>query len=110
MRKSRPRTVCVKILAGTLAALTVASAAAADRAPLLPSATSRSTTLDAARPAGIPEDAVLEANKAKIGEIRFKARELFDIGGRDQDSLVSRLGNRFHIRTREETIDDQLLF
>lgn len=88
----------------------MASAAAADRAPLLPSATSRSTTLDAGRPAGIPEDAVLEANKAKIGEIRFKALELFDIGGRDQDSKLFRLGNRLHIRTREDTISDQLLF
>jgi len=90
--------------------MTMASAAASDRAPFLPSATSRSITIDPARPAGVPEDAVLEANKARIGEIQFKALELFDIGGRDQDSMLSRLGNRFHIRTREGTIDDQLLF
>jgi outer membrane protein assembly factor BamA len=95
---------------GTLAWVTAASAGAADGAPLLPSAKSRSTNLDLARPAGVPEDAALEAGGARIGEVRFKALELFDIGGRDQDSKLFRLANRLHIRTREATIADQLLF
>jgi len=110
MRNCRPLELCVKILAGTLVAVTVAGAADSERAPLLPSATARSTKLESARPPGIPEDAVLEATGTRIGEIRFKALELFDIGGRDQDSMISRWGNRFHIRTREATIADQLLF
>src|SRR6185295_3758080 len=110
MRKSRLRALCVKILAGTLATMTVANAADSDRAPLLPSAKARSTVVDTARAAGVPEDAVLEANNARIGAIQFKALELFDIGGRDQDSTLFRWGNRFHYRTREATIADQLLF
>jgi outer membrane protein assembly factor BamA len=79
-------------------------------APLLPSAKSRSTNPDLERPAGVPDDAALEAAGAKVGEIRFNALELFDIGGRDQDSKLSRMANRLHIRTREATIADQLLF
>jgi len=90
MRKSRLRALCVKILAGTLATMTVANAADSDRAPLLPSAKARSTVVDTARAAGVPEDAVLEANNARIGAIQFKALELFDIGGRDQEAPRAR--------------------
>ena len=109
MRPSWRRAIGLSIAIGCLAADT-AYAVDKESAPLLPSAKSRSTKTDLARPAGVPEDAVLEASGARIGEVHFKALELFDIGGRDQDSKLSRLANRLHIRTREATIADQLLF
>ncbi len=112
MRQCEPRAFCLSILIGVLAMgeMTVASAADAKRTPWLPSARSRSTNLDTSRPAGVPADATLEAEGARIGEIQFKALELFDIGGRDEDSKLFRLANRLHIRTRDATIADQLLF
>jgi outer membrane protein assembly factor BamA len=79
-------------------------------APVLPSVKARSTRLDNSRPAGVPDDATLEANGARIGAIYFRPLQLFDIGGLDQDSSLFRLANRLHIRTRDETIADQLLF
>jgi hypothetical protein len=109
MRPSWRRAIGLSIAIGCLAADT-AYAVDKESAPLLPSAKSRSTKVELERPAGVPEDAVLEANGARIGEVRFKALELFDIGGRDQDSKLFRLANRLHIRTREDTIADQLLF
>lgn len=90
--------------------MSVADAAGSQRAPVLPSVKSRSTRLDTARPAAVPDDATLEANGARIGEVEFRALELFDIGGLDQDSALFRLANRLHIRTRDGTIADQLLF
>jgi outer membrane protein assembly factor BamA len=71
---------------------------------------SRSEPIDNSRPPGVPDDATLEASGARIGSVAFKALQLFDIGGRDQDSAIFRVGNRLHIRTRESTIADQLLF
>jgi outer membrane protein assembly factor BamA len=79
-------------------------------APVLPSVKARSTRLDNSRPAGVPDDATLEANGARIGAIYFRPLQLFDIGGLDQDSSLFRLANRLHIRTRDGTIADQLLF
>ena len=89
-----------------------ANVAASDSgsAPVLPSVKARSTRLDNSRPAGVPDDATLEANGARIGAIYFRPLQLFDIGGLDQDSSLFRLANRLHIRTRDETIADQLLF
>jgi hypothetical protein len=77
---------------------------------VLPSLKARSTRLDTARPPEVPDDPTLEANGAKIGQVRFNALQLFDIGGLDQDTALFRLANRLHIRTREATIADQLLF
>src|SRR5262245_53367525 len=110
MPRSRVRAIGPGILIAALAAAADTNAAATDRAPVLPSLKSRSSKIDNSRPPGIPDDATLEAQGARIGVITFKALELFDIGGRDQDSKLFRLGNRLHIRTREETIADQLLF
>src|SRR5690349_12635693 len=109
MQECRPRAAWLGVLIGFLAA-TAVDAAAAERAPLLPSAKSRSTKIDVTRPPGVPDDAALEASGARIGQVRFEALELFDIGGRDQDSKLFRLGNKLHIRTRDATIADQLLF
>lgn len=99
-----------RFLCHVLAIPLVTVACASDRAPVLPSVKSRSTNIDATRPPEVPDDATLEAAGAKIGSVRFKALELFDIGGRDADSTLFRLGNRLHIKTRDDTIADQLLF
>jgi outer membrane protein assembly factor BamA len=88
----------------------VALAGAGDGTPILPSLKSRATRLDDSRPASVPDDATLERSGARVGEIKFRPLQLFDIGGRDQDSTLFRLGNRLHVRTRDATIADQLLF
>lgn len=100
----------LRTLMAIVMAMACISACATERSPILPSVKSRSEKIDDARPPGVPDDATLMASGARIGEVRFRALELFDIGGRDQDSALFRLGNRLHIRTRESTIADQLLF
>ena len=47
---------------------------------------------------------------ARIGEIRFDARDLFDTEAADEDTSVSRAANQLHVTTRQGTIEDQLLF
>lgn len=98
------------MFAGFSSVAAAAEEPASKRPPILPSMTARAPSLETARPQGVPDDAALEANGARINEIQFNALKLFDIGGRDQDSALFRLGNRLHIRTRESTIADQLLF
>ena len=109
MQHSRARAISSLLLVAVFAAA-LGRAGTGEGAPVLPSLKSRATRLEDSRPAGIPDDATLERSGARIGEIRFKALQLFDIGGRDQDSKLFRLGNRLHIRTRDATIADQLLF
>jgi outer membrane protein assembly factor BamA len=99
-----PRSLTILLLSLSFAA------AAADEAPILPSVSSRSYQADDQRPAGLPDDATLEASGARIGQVMFRNLELFDVGGRDQDSVLFRLGNRLHIKTRDATIANQLLF
>jgi outer membrane protein assembly factor BamA len=79
-------------------------------ARLLPSAKARTPPLELPRVPGLPSDAELESQGARIGEIRFQARELFDTKAADEDTTLTRLANRLHITTREATIADQLLF
>lgn len=88
----------------------VVSAAARESAPLLPSVKTRTQDAEPDRAAGVPDDAALEAQGARIGRIHFRTLELFDIDGKDQDSSLFRLGNRLHVRTRDATVEDQLLF
>lgn len=101
--------VCLTLAIAAWSSARVADAAS-DHAPVLPSLTARSTRLDTSRPAEVPDDATLEASGARIGQVRFNALQLFDVGGLDQDTALFRLANRLHIRTREATIADQLLF
>jgi outer membrane protein assembly factor BamA len=110
MQQSGAREVRLGVLLAVVSALGANNAAASDVAPVLPSVKSRSTRLDTSRPAAVPDDATLEASGARIGEIYFRPLQLFDIGGLDQDSSLFRLANRLHIRTRDATIADQLLF
>jgi len=79
-------------------------------ARVLPSADARATPANEARPASVPADPELEDRGARIGEIQFNTRQLFDVGHHDQDTVLTRAANRLHIPTRESTIEDQLLF
>ncbi len=79
-------------------------------ARLLPSVEARTPPPPPPRPPGLPSDAELESAGARIGEIRFVALQLFDVAHDDENTTLSRLGNRLHIQTRESTIRNQLLF
>ena len=70
----------------------------------------RASGAEAPRAPGLPSDAELEAQGARIGNIRIDSRDLFDVDGEDENTALSRLGNRLHIQTRVSTIEDQLLF
>jgi hypothetical protein len=105
---TRPRFLSVAALAlGTALALGVSPSA---DARLLPSLKARATPPESARVPGLPSDIELEAQGARIGAIRFKALELFDADAGDENTTLSRLGNRLHVQTRTATIADQLLF
>ena len=79
-------------------------------ARVLPSVKARAPKIEALRPADLPSDEELVRQGARIGEVRFDARELFDAASADEDTSLARLGNRLHITTRQSTIEDQLLF
>jgi outer membrane protein assembly factor BamA len=79
-------------------------------ARIFPSVNARAPQPEAPRPQGLPTDAKLEALGARIGAIHFDSRDLFDVDGHDENTALSRLGNRLHIQTRIATLEDQLLF
>jgi hypothetical protein len=79
-------------------------------ARVLPSVSARTPTVEAPRDSNLPSDEELERQGARIGEVRFDARDLFDTEAHDEDTSLSRLANRLHITTRQSTIQDQLLF
>lgn len=91
-----------------VAALLLATSTAQSR--ILPSLHARTRPAAPARAPGLPSDAELEARGARIGVIRLDSRDLFDEEGADEDTALSRLGNRLHMQTRIATIADQLLF
>jgi hypothetical protein len=62
------------------------------------------------RVSALPTNAELEARQARIGLIRFNSRDLFDAQAQDENTSLSRLGNRLHIQTKVATIERQLLF
>ena len=80
------------------------------QARVLPSLKARAPQAETARAPGLPSDAQLEAQGARIGVIHINSRDLFDVEREDEDTALSRLGNRLHIQTRVATIEDQLLF
>jgi len=100
----------VRRAAIALGSLLLACGLTTAHARVLPSLDARAPRPQPQRPAGLPSDNELEAAGARVGTIIFDARPLFDVEHDDQDTTLSRLGNRLHIATREATIEDQLLF
>ena len=68
------------------------------------------TRIDEPRPPGLPSDAQMLADGAVIGHITLDVRQIFDETDRREDNNLYRLANRLHIRSRESTVRQQLLF
>jgi outer membrane protein assembly factor BamA len=64
----------------------------------------------AQRPETVPSDEVLLANGAKIGDIIYKIRGIFDTSNPKENYYIFRLANRLHINTRQFVVRDDLLF
>ena len=60
--------------------------------------------------AALPTFAELEAAGAKIGEVRIRNREIFDLDDPKENNALFRLANRLHIHTRRSVIARSLLF
>ena len=99
-----------------LALTTLCQPGRAEEAPaqvskgFLPSVGSRVIRESSRRPRDLPSDAELAAAGTKIGEIRIRPLDIFDTSIPEEDTGLFRLANKLHIRTRESTIADQLLF
>jgi outer membrane protein assembly factor BamA len=68
------------------------------------------TRIELPRPAGLPDDAALEAAGAVIGSIDIDIRNIFDENDPREANGLFRLGNHLHLRTKRSTIQAQLLF
>ncbi len=77
---------------------------------LLPGLDSRAPRISTERPAGVPDDAALLAAGARIGAIRVIPREIFDTSLPEENTSLFRLANQLHVRSRDATIETQLLF
>ena len=106
VQSSRPNSVRPLLIALVLAV----GAGTAVQARILPSINARAPRAEAARAPGLPTDAELEAQGARIGSIQFQSLDLFDVQGHDENTSLARLGNRLHVQTRISTIENQLLF
>lgn len=84
--------------------------AADDGAAVLPSVASRHVAEPDIRSPGVPSDEELERTGALIGEVLIDVRNIFDTERPEENTALFRLGNRLHIRSRELTIAQQLLF
>ncbi len=93
MKPSRP--ACPWRRFGPLAAVT--------QAMLLPLAAG-------AQQSPLPSFAELEAAGARIGEIRIRSRDIFDLQDPKEAGLLFRWANALHIQTRPGVIEDALLF
>jgi hypothetical protein len=68
------------------------------------------TQIDEPRPAGVPSDVVMEAAGAVIGTIDIDIRNIFDQDDTRENTGLYRLADNLHIRTKQKTIQAQLLF
>ena len=68
------------------------------------------TRIEEPRPAGVPDDAVMEAAGAVIGVIDIDIRDIFDENDPREASGLFRLADHLHIRTKRSAILAQLLF
>jgi len=62
------------------------------------------------RPAGVPDDATLEAAGAIIGEIELHVYDIFDLDDPEENKRLFRWANKLHINTKQRTVRNQLLF
>jgi hypothetical protein len=92
------------------AALALVSESVRARGGILPSVRSRTTHAALVRPPEVPLDADLEAAGARIGTVTIDPQNIFDPSLPAENTWLFRLANELHIRTREETVRDQLLF
>ncbi len=70
---------------------------------------SRADRVETVRPPGMPDDATLEKEGARIGNINIKIQDIFDTSRPEENTRLFRLANRWHINTRESTVLDRLL-
>ncbi len=70
---------------------------------------SRADRVANVRPPGMPDDATLEKEGARIGNIIIKIQDIFDTSRPEENTRLFRLANRWHINTRESTVLDRLL-
>jgi hypothetical protein len=101
------RCACV---AGAVIACIMTHSVAWARDGVLPSVRSRTARLLFERPSDVPADGELEAAGARIGEVRVDPRNIFDTSRAEENTALFRLANHLHIRTRDVTVRDQLLF
>jgi hypothetical protein len=92
-----------------VAALMASSVAFAD-GDILPSVRSRTTDTRLTRPDDVPSDSELEAARARIGTVYIDPQNIFDTSRADENTALFRLADDLHIRTRESTVRNQLLF
>ncbi len=89
----------------TISVMTSVVAYADDR----PGFRSRADRVETVRPPGMPDDATLEKEGARIGNINIKIQDIFDTSRPEENTRLFRLANRWHINTRESTVLDRLL-
>src|SRR5215210_1850599 len=58
----------------------------------------------------VPPDAALESNGAVIGDVVLRVGDVFDPSDPKENHLLFRLANKLHRNTRDEVIEQQLLF
>jgi outer membrane protein assembly factor BamA len=92
------------------ALLAAAKLAAAESERILPSAGARVTQEGVERPSSLPSDQELEAAGAVVGDIEVRITNIFDTSLSQENTSLFRLANRLHIKTRENTIRQRLLF
>jgi outer membrane protein assembly factor BamA len=68
------------------------------------------TLIEEPRPADVPGDATLEAQGAIIGAIEYDIRQIFDEHDARENSGLYHFADQLHVRTKESTIQAQLLF
>jgi outer membrane protein assembly factor BamA len=59
---------------------------------------------------GIPSDAVLEREKAVIGEVLIDNQNIFNLDDPAEDHKIFALADKLHIKTRASVVRQQLLF
>ena len=92
------------------AVLALASEDVVARGGILPSVRSRTTEARLVRPADVPSDESLAAAGARIGKVTIDPQNIFDPANPAENKALFRLANELHIRTRESTVRDHLLF